>query len=410
MIDVPRVRADFPILSRKLPNGKSLVYLDNAATTQKPVQVIEALSDYYRSYNANAHRGLHALSAEATDAYESARKKAAAFIGASARETVFTRGTTESLNLIAYSWALANLRKGDVIVLSQMEHHSNIVPWQFVAGQTGAVLRFIPITPEGRLDLASLDSLLSCAKLVSVTHASNVLGTINDVAAISRRAHEAGALVVVDAAQSAPHLPVDVSSLGCDFLAFSSHKMLGPMGVGVLWGKRELLDSMRPFNYGGEMIREVSFESSTFVEPPLKFEAGTGNVGDAIAFGVALDYLSEIGGLGAVREHEKQLLALMLESLDSLGAVVFGPSDVHERAGVVSFNLPGVHGHDVASVLDGEGVAIRSGHHCAMPLMRALGVAATARASPYVYNSLDEVDYFIASLKKVKRVFGSGGL
>ena len=407
MIDVTRIRADFPILSRKLPNGKPLVYLDNAATTQKPAQVIEALSDYYRSYNSNAHRGLHALSSEATEAYESSRKKAASFVGASAKDAVFTRGTTESINLVAYSWGLSNLRKGDAIVLTQMEHHANLVPWQFVAQQTGATLRFIPITPQGTLDLSSLDSLLENAKLVSVTHASNVLGTINDVPSISRRAHSAGALMMVDAAQSAPHLPVDVTSLGCDFLAFSSHKMLGPMGVGVLWGKRELLESMPPFNYGGEMIRTVSFASSTFAEPPTKFEAGTCSVGDAIAFGVALDYLSAIG-LPSIREHEQQLLSLPLESLGSLGATVYGPPDVRARTGGVSFNLPGIHAHDVASILDGDGIAIRSGHHCAMPLHNLLGVPATARASPYLYNTLDEIDYLIASLKKVKAVFARG--
>ena len=406
MLDVNAIRADFPILSRKLPNGKPLVYLDNSATTQKPAAVIGALTDYYSSYNANAHRGIHTLSAEATEAYESSRKKAASFINASPRETIFTRGTTEAINLVAYSWGLANLRKGDAIVLTQMEHHANLVPWQFVAKQTGAQLRFIPITPQGTLDLSSsLDSLLPGAKLVSLTHASNVLGTINDVATVSAKAHAAGALVLVDAAQSAPHIPVDVASLGCDFLAFSGHKMLGPMGSGVLWARHELLEAMRPFNYGGGMIREVTFESSSFAEPPLKFEAGTSSVADAIAFAAAIDYLSAIG-VPAVREHDKQLLSIALESLDALGAEVYGPPDVHLRTGCVSFNLPGVHAHDVASILDGEGVAIRSGHHCAMPLMRLLNVPATARASPYLYNTLDEMACFISALKKVKKVFG----
>ena len=407
MLDVNRIRRDFPILSRKLPNGRRLVYLDNASTSQKPRQVIGALSDFYSRSNANIHRGIHSLSVEATEAFEGARKKVASFVNAaSPSEVLFTRGTTESINVIAFSWGRANLRKGDAVLLSHMEHHSNLVPWQALAAERGLRLKFIPLTRSGELDLSALDSLLDGVKLVSVTHASNVLGTINDVKAIARVAHSAGALVAVDGAQSVPHLPVDVRALDCDFLSFSSHKMLGPTGVGVLYGRRALLESMPPFNYGSDMIKEVSLESASFNDLPWKFEAGTSNFADVVAFGSAIDYLNGVG-MQEIRTHELALLEYALDVLSEIGGLeLFGPLSSAKRTGVVSFNVKGVHAHDVASILDGEGIAVRSGHHCAMPLMKLLGVPATARASVYLYNTSAEVDALSAGLRKVKKVFG----
>ncbi len=405
MFDVKKIREDFPILSREV-NGKRLVYLDNASTTQKPVQVIGCVSDFYSRYNANVHRGVHTLSVEATEAYEATRKKVCSFINArSASEIVFTRSATEAINVAAFSWGRANLREGDGILLTEMEHHSNLVPWQALAAEKKLELKFIPVLKGGMLDLSGLDDLLAGVKLVCLTQASNVLGTINDVGVVARKAHSAGALVLVDGAQSVPHSLVDVRSLDCDFLAFSGHKMLGPTGVGVFYGRRELLEGMPPFNFGSDMIREVSFERTSFNDLPWKFEAGTPDVAGVVGFGAALDYLSGVG-MRVVREHEAGLTEYALQRLSGVGGVaLYGPRAV-DRVGVVSFNLAGVHAHDVATVLDAEGLAVRSGHHCAMPLMGLLGVPATVRASFYLYNSFGEVDALVAGVEKTKSVFG----
>ena len=406
MFDVNRIRADFPILARQV-HGKALVYLDNAATSQKPRQVIDALVNYYSRYNANIHRGLHALAEEATAAYEAVRGQTARFINApSERSVVFTRNATEAINLIANAWGRANLKKGDQILLTEMEHHSNLVPWQLIAEETGATLAFVKITDDGRLDLKSFDKLLSSrTKVVSVTLMSNVLGTINPVQQIAEAAHRKKALVVVDGAQGVPHLPVNVQELGCDVLAFSSHKMLGPTGVGVLWAKEELLESMPPFLGGGEMISDVQLTSSTWNEIPWKFEAGTPNIADVVAFGEALKYLERIG-MDHVRAHEIELTSYALNRLSEIeGIMLYGPTDLAQRGGAVSFNLDGLHPHDVGTVLDAEGVAIRAGHHCAKPLMRRLDIAATARASFYIYNTKEEVDRLVEALHAVKAFF-----
>ncbi len=405
-LDVWAVRRDFPVLDQQV-NGHPLVYLDNAATSQKPLCVIEALDEYYRRYNANVHRGIHKLSEEATAAYEEARQKVARFLNAhSPKEIIFTRNTTEAINLVAYSWGRANIREGDEIVLTEMEHHSNLVPWQLLAQEKGARLRFIPVTDEGLLDLDALDELLTeRTKLVSVVHMSNVLGTINPVTEITRRAHEIGALVLLDGAQSVPHLQVDVQKLDCDFLAFSGHKMCGPTGIGVLYGKRELLEAMPPFLGGGDMIKEVHLEWSTWNSLPWKFEAGTPSIAQGIGLGHAVDYLSNIG-MEAIHAHEREIVAYALGRLSEIdGLTIYGPP-AEQRGGVVAFNLQGVHPHDVAAILDSHGVAIRAGHHCAQPLMRRLGVVATARASFYLYNTCEEVDVLLHAIEKVKEVFG----
>ncbi len=407
MLDVKRIRQDFPILSRKV-HGKPLVYLDNAATTQKPRQVIDALVNYYARYNANIHRGLHTLSEEATAAYEQVREQTARFIKApSSRGIVFTRNATEAINVIAQSWGRANLKPGDQILLTEMEHHSNLVPWQLVAKATGAQLAFLPITDDGRLDLRSLDALLGArTKVVSVTLMSNVLGTINPVTQIAAAARRRGALVVVDGAQGVPHLPVDVTQLGCDVLAFSAHKMLGPTGVGVLWAREDLLESMEPFLGGGEMITDVQLTSATWNEVPWKFEAGTPNIADVIAFGEALAYLERVG-MANVRAHEVELTQYALKRLaDVEGLTLYGPTDVTQRGGAIAFNVNGLHPHDVGTVLDAEGVAVRAGHHCAKPLMRRLGVVATARASFYLYNTPEEVDRLVEAIRAVQVFFG----
>jgi len=406
MFDVERIRADFPILNRKV-HDKPLVYLDNAATSQKPRQVIDALVNYYSRYNANIHRGLHALSEEATAAYEAVRGQTARFINApSARGIVFTRNATEAINLIANAWGRANLKKGDQILLTEMEHHSNLVPWQLIAQETGAKLTFMKLTDDGRLDLRKLTTLLGTrTKVVSVTLMSNVLGTINPVREIAEAAKKRQALVVVDGAQGVPHLPVDVQDLGCDVLAFSAHKMLGPTGVGVLWAKEAWLESMPPFLGGGEMISDVQLTSSTWNEIPWKFEAGTPNIADVIAFGEALKYLERIG-MDQVRAHEVELTSYALERLSAIkGITLYGPMQMSQRGAAVSFNLDGLHPHDVGTVLDAEGVAIRAGHHCAKPLMRRLGVAATARASFYVYNTKEEVDQLVEAIRKTQAFF-----
>lgn len=404
-LGLDRVRADFPILSRKV-NGKRLVYLDNAATAQKPKQVIDALVDYYSRYNSNVHRSVHTLGEEATEAYEGARKKVAGFTGCRPAEVVFTRGTTESINLVRYAWGESAVQRGDLLVTTLMEHHSNIVPWQLLAKAKGARLEFVDLQRDGTLDLGSLERLLNeSPKLVAVTQVSNVLGTINDVTEVCSKARKAGAVTVVDGAQSAPHMPVDVGEIGCDFFGYSGHKMLGPTGIGVLYGRKELLEQMGPFHGGGEMIREVFLDHSTWNDVPDKFEAGTVNIADAIGLGAAVDYLQSLG-MDKVREHEERLLKYSLEALASVSGVsVYGPKEVERRGGVISFNLADVHPHDLATILDDEGIAIRSGHHCAQPLMRWLDVAATSRASFHVYNSYDDIDALVAGLAKAREVF-----
>ena len=408
MYDVSEVRKDFPILERQV-HGAPLVYLDNAATSQKPRAVIQALSDYYERYNANVHRGAHTLAIEATDAYEEARAKVARFINApSPANIVFVRNTTEAINLVAHTWAMANVKKGGRIVVTEMEHHSNLVPWQHVARTNGGELKLMAIDDDYKLDTSDLDELLTpVTRLVALTHMSNVLGTITPVAEVVAAAHRVGALVLVDAAQSVPHLPVDVQALDCDFMAFSGHKMLGPMGIGVLYARDELLDQMDPFLRGGEMVLEVTYEDATWNEVPLKFEAGTPNVGDAIALGAAVDYLSALG-MDDVREHEVALTRYAMERFRELEEVTtFGPSDLAMRGGVVSFYMSEIHPHDIGQVLDQVGVAIRAGHHCAMPLVRSrLMVPATARASFYLYNTEAEIDALIDGLHQVIRYFG----
>lgn len=401
MFNVKKIRKDFPVLKRKV-NGRPLVYLDNAATTQKPKQVIEKISDYYSRYNANIHRGIHKLSEEATEEYEGAREKAAKFINATSKEIVFTKNTTESLNIIAY-WALRTLRKGDEIVISIMEHHSNIVPWQMLI-EKGVKLKFVDINEDGTLKMNELEELVTKkTKIVSITHASNVLGTINPAKEIGKIAHDAGALFVVDAAQSVPHMPVDVKDIDCDFLAFSSHKMLGPTGVGVLYGKENLLKEMTPFLRGGDMIKEVHQQETKWNDVPWKFEAGTPNIADVIGFGAAVDYLSKIG-MANVRNHEKELTKYAIKQLSSVKHVkIHGTAK--ERGGAVSFSIQGIHPHDVATILDSEGIAIRSGHLCAQPLMERLGVPAVCRASFYLYNTKEEVDILVNGIEKVKKVF-----
>jgi cysteine desulfurase/selenocysteine lyase len=405
MLDVQRIRRDFPILTQEV-NGHPLVYLDNAATTQKPRAVIDALVSYYETTNSNIHRGIHTLAVRATDQYEGVRVKVAAHIGASNPEdVVFTRNTTESINLVARSWGDANLHEGDEIVLTVMEHHSNIVPWQLLTSRTGARLRFIDIDDEGALKLDEMrDAVGPRTKLVTVVHMSNVLGTINPISEIAEIAHAAGALLLVDGAQSAPHMPIDVAALGCDFFAFSAHKMLGPTGVGVLWAGPGLLEQMPPFLGGGEMISVVREEASTWADLPHKFEAGTPNIADVIAFGAALDYLKGMG-MKDVREHEVVITAYAIDRLKALGARVHGPQDAAIRGGAVSFAIEGLHPHDVSTIVDSYGVAIRAGHHCAQLLMRRLKVPATSRASFYIYNDTGEVDALVEALEHAKKVF-----
>ncbi|MEP7215716.1 MAG: cysteine desulfurase [Anaerolineaceae bacterium] len=407
-LDAVRIQGDFPILQQEV-NGRRLVYLDNAATTQKPRQVIDALVRYYETSNANIHRGIHTLAVRATGQYEGVRAKVAGHIGASnPADVVFTRNTTESINLVARAWGDAHVGEGDEVVLSVMEHHSNIVPWQMLAKRVGATLRYAEVCDDGTLDLDSLRSLVTAkTKLVSIVHMSNVLGTINPVAEIAGIAHAVGALMLVDGAQSAPHLPLNVGEMGCDFFAFSAHKMLGPTGVGVLWAKPGLLEEMEPFLGGGEMISVVKPETSTWADVPHKFEAGTPNIADVIAFGAALDYLGELG-MDTVREHEKAITAHAIDQLERLpGVRIHGPHDVERRGGAVSFTVDGVHPHDVSTVVDSYGVAIRAGHHCAQLLMRRLNVPATNRASFYIYNDERDVEVLIAALRHTIKVFSN---
>ena len=405
VFDVEKVREDFPILKRQV-HGKRLVYLDNAATTQKPKAVIDALVDYYSRYNSNVHRSVHTLGEEATAAYEAARGKAAKFVGARAKELVFVRGTTEATNLVRYAWGEQNVKKGDILVTTLMEHHSNIVPWQLLAKSRGAKLKFVGLQPDGTLDMGTFETLLREApKLVAVTHCSNVLGTINDVAAICSRARSAGATTVVDGAQSVPHMPVDIGSIGCDFYAYSGHKMLGPTGIGALVGRKSLLEEMEPFQGGGEMIKEVFLDHSTWNDIPHKFEAGTVNIADAIGLGAAVDYLTSLG-MDKEREHEIRLNDYALQTLQGVkGFHAYGPLDSRKKGGVISFNFADVHPHDLATILDEEGIAIRSGHLCAQPLMNWLDVEATSRASFHVYNSYDDVDALKAGLQKAGAIF-----
>ncbi len=404
---VAEIRRDFPILRRRIGNAP-LAYLDNAATSQKPRAVLEAIDRYYRHTNANVHRALHALGEEATAAFELARGKVRGFIGAEkTAEIVFTRGTTEAINLVASSWGRANLRPGDEVMLSEMEHHSNLVPWQLVCAERGCTLKFAPLAPDGTLDMAALEALVTeRTRMVAITHVSNVLGTINDVRRIASMAHERGALMLVDGAQSVPHLPVDVRDLGCDFLAFSGHKMCAPMGIGVLWGRARLLEEMPPWMGGGEMIRAVWLDHATWNDLPWKFEAGTPNVEGAVGLGAAVDYLLGLG-MRDVAAREARLGSYCLERLREVpGLTVYGSAQAGSRGAVYSFNLDGLHPHDVAQYLDSQGIAVRAGHHCAQPLMRALGVSATARASLSFYNTESECDRLREALVRARKMFG----
>ena len=399
-MDVKKIRLDFPVLKRKV-NGKPLVYLDNAATTQKPKQVIDKLSDYYNNYNANVHRGIHALSEEATAEYENAREKIAKFIGAQSNEIVFTKNTTESLNILAYS-ALRTLKPGDEVVLSVMEHHSNIVPWQMLR-EKGVKLKFVDINKDGTLKDELKNLVTRKTKIVSITHSSNVLGTINPVKEIGKIAHENGAILIVDGAQSVPHMPVDIKNLDCDFLAFSSHKMLGPTGIGVLYGQHDAFKNISPFLRGGDMIKEVHLQDTKWNDMPWRFEAGTPNIADVIGFGAAIDYLQKIG-MGNIRKHEIEITKYALNIMNNItGLTVHGLAK--ERGSAVSFSMKGVHPHDIATILNSEGIAIRSGHLCAQPLMERLNVPAVGRASFYIYNTKEEVDKLAEGLEKVKKVF-----
>jgi cysteine desulfurase / selenocysteine lyase len=406
-LDARKLRADFPIFEHPI-HGKPLAYLDSAVTSQKPRQVIDAMSRFYETSYANVHRGVYALSERSTAEFESAREKVRAFINApAAREIIFTRNATEGLNLVAYAWGLVNLGPGDLVVVTELEHHSNFVPWQYVAKRTGAEFRMIPLTESGELDLDTLDGIAreGDVKVVANNLVSNALGTINAVERLAAWAHGQGAIMVVDAAQAAPHKRVDVQALGCDFLAFSAHKMCGPSGVGALWGKAELLEAMEPFNLGGHMIRKVRFEETTWGELPHKFEAGTSPIAEAVAFGAAIDYLSAVG-LDAIEHHEQELAAYALDQLAEIDGIrLYGPP-ADRRAGIVSFNLDGVHPHDVAQVLDMDGVAIRAGHHCCQPLMAKLGVAATNRASFYLYTVRDEIDRLASGVRRTKKLLG----
>ena len=407
MLNVNEIRKDFPILERETASGAHVIYLDSTATSQKPLQVIEAMNAYYRHSNANIHRGVHTLAEEATALYEGARERIAKFINAaSARQIIYTRNTTESINLVAYTWARANLKAGDLIILTEMEHHSNLVPWHMLAAERGIELDFIPVTDDGLLDMDAYRKLLERnPKLVAFTHMSNVLGTINPAQEIIRLAHDAGAVTLVDAAQSVPHLAVDVQSLDADFLAFSAHKMCGPTGIGALYGKANLLESMPPFLGGGDMIKEVKLRSFRPNTIPHKFEAGTPAIAEAVGFGAAVDYLTKIG-MDAIAAHEHAVTEYALERLEEIpGVKVFGPS-ADKKGGVAAFTLEGVHPHDVAQILDRDGIAVRAGHHCAQPLHEKFGIPATSRASFYLYNTKDEVDLLVDGIYKVKEMFG----
>ncbi len=423
-LDVEAIRADFPILARSVRGGGRLIYLDSAATTQKPLAVLDAERNYYLSSNAAVHRGAHQLAEEATEAYEGARATIAAFVGGAPEDLVFTRNATESLNLVAYAFSNATakhargaalpegadryvLSEGDEILVTEMEHHANLIPWQEVCSKTGARLRWIGLTPEGRLDLAQLESVItSRTRVVSFTQQSNLLGTVNPVEPIVSAAASVGAVTILDACQSVPHMTTDVQSLGVDFVAWSGHKMLGPTGIGCLWGRSSMLDAMPPFITGGSMIETVTMESSTFAEPPKRFEAGVPMVAQAVGLAAACDYLSALG-MDRVAAHEAALTARALRALSDVDGVrVVGPSDTRDRGSAISFEIDGVHPHDVGQVLDSKGIAVRVGHHCAWPGCRAMGVPATTRMSPYIYNGTDDIDAFVQSLAEVRQVFG----
>lgn len=405
-MNIREIREMFPILHQEV-NGNPLVYLDSAATSQKPVQVIEAVDRYYREYNSNVHRGVHTLGTRATDGYEGAREKVRKFINAkSIEEIIFTRGTTTALNTVAASYGRAHLSEGDEIVISYMEHHSNIIPWQQVAKATGATLKYLPLQEDGSISLDDVRATVtSNTKIVSIMHVSNVLGVINPIKEITKIAHENGAIMVVDGAQSAPHVKIDVQDLDCDFFAFSGHKMCGPTGIGALYGKKSLLEKMEPIEFGGEMIDFVGLYESTWKELPWKFEGGTPIIAGAIGLGAAIDFLQEVG-LENIEAHEHKLAAYAMEKMSTIeGLTIYGPGDSSQRAGVVTFNLTDVHPHDVATVLDADGIAVRAGHHCAQPLMKWLNVSATARASFYLYNTEDEIDKLVSGLIKTKEYF-----
>ena len=399
------VRADFPILGRRI-NGKPMVYLDSAATSQKPAAVIDVMDDYYRRYNANPHRGVYTISEEATAAYEGARQRVARFINAgSPKEVIFTRNTTEAINLVRFSWGRANIGAGDGILLTEMEHHSNLVPWQLLASEVSARLEFLCIDDDGLLQLDALERQLDGIRLLAITHQSNTLGTINPIKAITDAAHRAGALVLVDGAQAVPHMPVDVQDLGVDFYAFSGHKMCGPTGIGVLWARRALLEAMPPFLGGGDMIKRVKLTEATWNDLPWKFEAGTPSVAEGIGLGAAVDYLTQFG-MDAVRAHERTLVGYAMEKLQDVpGITVYGPRDPEVHGGAISFTLPDIHPHDLATLVDREGIAVRAGHHCTQPLMDRLGVAATTRASFYVYNDVDDVEALAAAVRATQMLF-----
>jgi len=406
-LDTARIRADFPILSRQM-NGKPLVYLDSAATTQKPSQVIDVMSDFYQQHNASVHRGAYALAEEATALYEGARQKVADFVDAgSAAEIVFTRGTTSAINTVAYGWGLYNLKPGDKILLTKMEHHANVVPWQLITRHTGAELEYLPLTDDYLVDISSLDTVIDeRVRVVAFSGMSNVLGTIGPHAELIEAARSVGAITIIDAAQLVPHAPTSVRDLGADFVAFGAHKMLGPTGIGALWGRMELLEAMEPAEGGGSMIREGELHESTWADVPHKFEAGTPPIAEAIGFGAAVDYLSALG-MDNVRAHEMEVTRYALDRLAEIpDLTVYGPNDTAARGGSVSFTLADIHPHDLATILDQQGIAIRAGHHCARPLMRVLDVPATARASFYVYNVIEEVDALIAGLHEARRIFG----
>lgn len=405
-MDIKAIRSQFPILDQEV-NGHPLVYLDSSATSQKPIQVIETIEKYYKEINSNVHRGVHTLGTRATDAYEGAREKVRKFINAkSTKEVIFTRGTTTSLNWVASSYAMANLKEGDEIVITVMEHHSNIIPWQQVAKKTGATLKYFPLQEDGTLSLDDVRATITAnTKIVSVTHVSNVLGTINPIKEIAKIAHENGAVMVVDEAQGAPHLKIDVQDLDVDFLGFSGHKMCGPTGIGILYGKKHLLENMEPVEFGGEMIDFVELYDSTWKELPWKFEGGTPTIAGAIGLGAAIDFLNEVG-LDHIAEHEFKLSRYALEKLSTVeGISIYGPLDPAKRSGLVTFNIQDVHPHDVATVLDAEGIAVRAGHHCAQPLMRWLKATATARASYYLYNTEEDIDRLVEGLVKTKEYF-----
>ena len=400
------LRNDFPIFKKKI-NGKELVYLDNASTTQKPYSVIDSITDFYTNYNSNIHRAVYQLAEEATELYEKSREKIANFINVRPEEIVFTRNTTESINLIAHSWARSNLKKDDSVVITELEHHSNIVPWQILCQEIGTRLEYVGIDENGFLDLEHMIELISSkkVKLVSLSHMSNVLGTIVPIEGIIKVAHEHGIPVIVDGAQSVPHMPVNVKNMDCDFLVFSAHKMLGPTGVGVLYAKKEVLEKMRPFMGGGDMIKEVFKFHTNYNEVPYKFEAGTPNIADVVGFGAAIDYLEKIG-MENIRRHEITLTEYALESILSLKYVtVYGPRDTKYRGGVISFNIADIHPHDLATIMNDHGIAIRSGHHCAQVLMQRLDVPATSRASFYIYNTKEEIDKFVNAIKEAGRIF-----